>query len=166
MKVNRITSVLSGLFSLLMLLPIPSEGDSKKSKQRDAAKSRDVESFIAQGLSYEVRGCPQKALMQYQMAVRLYPNDFYGHLFLGQILYEQNRVTAAIQEMQSVVRLKPDYALEHLRLGNALNLTGHQTEARREWQTVLTLENNDSTEEAQKMLKMFPPPAKKQRTSL
>jgi len=115
----------------------------------------NAEYILAKGLSSQVEGQTQKAIGYYRTAILCSPNDFMGHLFLAELLYDQNHLQEAIKETKKVLWLKPDYTLEHLRLGNMLNQTGDKAGAVKEWKTVLLLgDDEDSSDEAKKMLKL------------
>jgi tetratricopeptide (TPR) repeat protein len=93
------------------------------------------------GVWYERGGELEKALAQYQEAIRLNRDYVNAHYNLGGVLMRlPGRLGEAIAQFQEVLRLQPDFAEAHNNLGSAwLNMPGRLDEAIAHFQEALRL---------------------------
>ena len=86
-----------------------------------------------------MRGETDKAIRQFQEAVRLKPAFTDAHYNLGVALFKKGQTDEAISQYQEAIRLKPDYAGFHYNLGVAFFKNGLTDEAMRQYQEAVRL---------------------------
>jgi Flp pilus assembly protein TadD len=91
------------------------------------------------GLVYASQGKLDRAIAEYQAALRLMPDYLHAHYNLGIAYASQGRLDRAIAEYQAALRLMPDYAEAHNNLGIAYASQGRLDRAIAEYQAVLQL---------------------------
>jgi tetratricopeptide (TPR) repeat protein len=91
------------------------------------------------GLALDNKGQTDKAISQYQKAIRLKPDGAEAHNNLGNALNKKGQIDEAISQYQEAIRLKPDYAEPHVNLGNALVGKGRIDEAISQYQETIRL---------------------------
>jgi tetratricopeptide (TPR) repeat protein len=91
------------------------------------------------GNAYLSQGQLDKAIAEYQAALRLKPDYAVAHFNLAKAYASQGQLDGAIAEYQAVLRLKPDFVQAHFNLGNAYVSKGQLDRAIAEYQTVLRL---------------------------
>src|SRR5205823_6054453 len=79
------------------------------------------------------------AIVQYEQAVKLNPDDEDAHYNLGHALARQRKVEEALPYFKEAIRLDPKYAEAHLNLGSAYLVRRKIDEAITELQTALQL---------------------------
>ncbi len=95
------------------------------------------------GNAYEEMDEYEKAIQEYQTALRLKPYFVEAHYNLGNAYAKQGRLNEAIQEYQIALRLNPEYANAHNNLGNVYSDQGQLDKAMQEYRIALKLNPND-----------------------
>ncbi len=105
----------------------------------DQQGAREAERFLVRGTAYLKRNQFDRALLDYQRALRLAPRDARVHHRLAQYYVSRNRFTDALTSADIALKLEPrlhtTYGLRswcHTRLGNLI-------EADRDWATFASL---------------------------
>jgi tetratricopeptide (TPR) repeat protein len=105
-----------------------------------AKKSPDlVEAHSNLGVAYASQGQWDRAIEEYQTALRLKPEYFTAHNNLGVAYASQGQWDRAIEEYQTTLRLRPDSEDAHYNLGVAYASQGQWDRAIEEYQTALRL---------------------------
>jgi len=91
------------------------------------------------GVAYASQGQWDRAITEYQTALRLKPEFSKTHYNLGVAYASQGQWDRAIAEYQTTLRLKPDYIEAHNNLGLAYASQGQWDRAIAEFQTALRL---------------------------
>lgn len=89
----------------------------------------DPEAHHARALVLEAMGKDDEAAQEFEISVRLRPDDYYLWLELGDALEETNDLAGADKAFREAVRLAPYYAQPHWQLGNYVLRTGDTDEA-------------------------------------
>jgi tetratricopeptide (TPR) repeat protein len=95
------------------------------------------------GFAYASQGQWDRAIAEYQTALRLYPDYVKAHHNLGFAYASQGQWDRAIAEYQTTLQLKPDDADAHYLLGGAYASQGQWDRAIAEYQTTLRLKPDD-----------------------
>ncbi|MEW6416508.1 MAG: tetratricopeptide repeat protein [Nitrospirota bacterium] len=96
------------------------------------------------GIAYDKKGLVDKAIEQYQMALKLNPGFAEAYVNLG-IAYESlGSVDKAIEHFQTAIELKPESAKAHNNLGIAYKKTGLIDKAIEHFQMAVKLNPNNS----------------------
>jgi hypothetical protein len=91
------------------------------------------------GTAYFSKGLTDKAIRQYETAIRLRPNFSTVHNKLGYAYNSKGMTEKAIQHYRIAVGLKPSYLKAHFNLGLAYMKKGLKDEAGEEFKTVLRI---------------------------
>ena len=91
------------------------------------------------GTAYASQGQLDRAISEFQTALRLKPNYAEAHYNLGLAYKLQGQLDRAIPEYQAALRLKPDYAEAHNNLGIEYASQGQLDRAISEYQAALQL---------------------------
>jgi Flp pilus assembly protein TadD len=94
------------------------------------------------GMFYSEAGREDKALAEFETAVKLDPDYTEAHYNLGSTYSGYGRLDEALREFQMTVKLKPDYADAHNNLGVVYAKLGRVDEAIREFQTAVRLKSD------------------------
>jgi tetratricopeptide (TPR) repeat protein len=89
------------------------------------------------GFTFYLKGQMDKALSQFQKAVRLRPDAAEAYDHLGITYYGKGQVDEAIPHFQEALRLKPDYADAHYNLGVLFYQQGRTNDAIRQFQETI-----------------------------
>ncbi len=103
-----------------------------------------AEEHFNRGLTYGQQGCLDKAIREYQAALRINPNLAGVHLNLGGVYYQQGHLDEAIREFQAALRINPDYADAHYNLGLAYADQARIDKAIHEFQAALRINPNQA----------------------
>jgi tetratricopeptide (TPR) repeat protein len=95
------------------------------------------------GLAYVSQGQLDKAIAEFQKAIRLKPDYARAHYSLGRAYVSQGRPDWAIAEFQEAIRFKPDYAEAYDSLGIAYASQGQLDKAIAEFQEAVRLKPDD-----------------------
>jgi predicted O-linked N-acetylglucosamine transferase (SPINDLY family) len=96
----------------------------------EATKPDEAEAQFKQGLTLAQQGRYEDAVVHYQQALRLKPEESAGaHNNLGNVFMLQGKLPEAVASYRQAVRCRPDYAIAHSNLGNALREQGQLKEA-------------------------------------
>ncbi len=91
------------------------------------------------GIECASQGRLDRAIAEFQTALRLKPDYITAHFNLGVAYASQGQLDRAIAEYQTALRLNPDYAEAHDGLGDAYASQGLLNRAMEEFQTALRL---------------------------
>jgi Flp pilus assembly protein TadD len=80
------------------------------------------------------------AIKEYEVEVRLAPDDARAHSDLGTALLAQSDFTRAIPELRRAIQLDPKRATFHSNLGYALQLSGKISEATTEYREAIKID--------------------------
>jgi tetratricopeptide (TPR) repeat protein len=86
------------------------------------------------------KGSVDEAIIHYQKALQINPDDAEAHYNLGNALLQKGSVDEAIVHYQKALQINPGYAEAHGNLGNALIQKGSVDEAITQYQTALQIE--------------------------
>lgn len=89
------------------------------------------------GISYLNERKNQEALVEFQKAVELNPDDRDSHYYLGHIYTQRGMYDEAIRELKAVLRISPGDPDGHNYLGSIYGLRGEWAKAVREYQKAL-----------------------------
>jgi tetratricopeptide (TPR) repeat protein len=89
------------------------------------------------GSFYSEKGFNDKAIREFQAALRLDPAYADSHSSLGAVYAEQGRVDEAINEFQAALLIDPDFADAHYNLGTAYYSRGRMAEAFKEFEAAV-----------------------------
>jgi tetratricopeptide (TPR) repeat protein len=81
------------------------------------------------GLAYKFKDQLDKAVSEFQTAIRLQPNLTDAHYTLGILYWQRGEFDHAVEELGKAVQLKPDYAEAHYTLGTIYKQQGKLQEA-------------------------------------
>jgi tetratricopeptide (TPR) repeat protein len=98
------------------------------------------DNFIAQnnlGNVLLLKGQVDEAMVHYQMALRIRPDEAEAHYNFGLALFQKGQVDEAIAQYQKALQIRPDDAKAHNNLGNALLKKGGVDEAMVHYQKAL-----------------------------
>jgi Flp pilus assembly protein TadD len=87
-----------------------------------------------------MRGKVAEAIKEYEVQVRLSPNDARAHSDLGTALLAQSDFTRAIPELRRALDLEPKRATFHSNMGYALQLSGKLADAIAEYRAALAID--------------------------
>jgi tetratricopeptide (TPR) repeat protein len=90
------------------------------------------------------QGQVQKAVEQWEQALRLKPDYADAHYNLGNALLQAGKMQEAIGHYEQTVRLKPDFAEGHFNLGLALERAGRVQEAIQHYEQAARLKPGDA----------------------
>ena len=130
-------------YNLAMLLL--DQGDSENSRRimSEVCKSNANPEYIHDlGVVDEKLGQTQEALLCYQQAVQLLPNNSQFHYSLARRLYLDNQVEASVAEYQKSLQLDPNNIDAHNNLGVALADLGRYPEAVEQYEAALKINSN------------------------
>jgi tetratricopeptide (TPR) repeat protein len=96
------------------------------------------------GFALGEKGQIDKAISQYQEAIRLKSNYAEAHNNLGNALGIKGQIDKSINQFQEAIRLKPDYAAIHYNLGIALDRKGQTDEAIGQYREAIRLVPSDA----------------------
>lgn len=85
---------------------------------------------------------PDRAMLHYQEALRVFPSGFWAHRNLGLALYLENRMDEAIDEWTQASELNPRDSLTHAYLGLALSRKCKFKEAERHYREAVRLKED------------------------
>ena len=91
------------------------------------------------GNIYASEGQSDRAMEQYQIALRLKPNFIEAHNNLGALYASNGQLDKAIEEYQTALRLMPNFAAAHNNLGVLYKYKGQLDRAMEEYQAALRL---------------------------
>jgi tetratricopeptide (TPR) repeat protein len=92
-----------------------------------SADDREV-AFVYRGMAYHKLGQHDRAIQDFDEAIRLKPDDAYAFYFRGSDYFALDQYARAIQDYDEAIRLKPDYAYGFYSRGLAEKMMGN-TEA-------------------------------------
>lgn len=104
---RKIVSLFAGDTSNKSHSTVPGGGDEEFSR------------LIRSGNDSEDAGQPLEAMIMYEQAIQLSPNNSSGYLNKGNSLLALGRVAEAIQSYKNAIRIKPDSAAAYFNIGNA-----------------------------------------------
>jgi len=79
----------------------------------------------------------QQALYEFDLAVRISPEDANTHFNYGAVLSREKRYVEARAQMQAAVRANPDFAEAHEMLGRLYEQKGQTDDALHEYETAV-----------------------------
>lgn len=118
------------------------KGDSLTSAFSSAAAPSAGE-HLSQGVEYAKQGQLDKAIAEFEEAIRLDPNYVKAHVNLGIAYAKQGMFDKAIAAYEEAIRLDPNIVEAHYNLGNAYAEQGMLDEAIAEYKEALKLNPDD-----------------------
>ena len=91
------------------------------------------------GNALQARGHLERAVAEYEAAIRINPDDAGAHDNLGNVFQDQGHLERAVAEYEAAIRIKPDYAGAHNNLGDALHAQGHLERAVGEFKAAIRI---------------------------
>ncbi len=115
---------------------------SYKPSSRDAARA-----LLAwrRGNGFYYRGDRDRALADYNEAVRLGPNSEQFHAMRGNALYDAGDYGRAIADYDDAIRLNPGYSVAYNRRGRAYQESGNNARALQDYNKTLELDPNSAS---------------------
>ncbi len=83
-----------------------------------------VHALNSRGRAFSMKGDSERAIQDFDQAIRIAPNDAEAHRNLGTALGERGDLESAIKELREALRIKPDYTKAHNSLGTAFAKKG------------------------------------------
>jgi tetratricopeptide (TPR) repeat protein len=108
----------------------------------------EAEAAVNRGLQLRAEGKPAQAIAEFQLAVRLDPNDADARHKLGIALSEFGQERKAIAEYRQAIRIAPDVAQIRLNLANSLVNDGKLDKAVAEFREAIRLEPGNALAKA------------------
>jgi tetratricopeptide (TPR) repeat protein len=152
---NRSTDEMCHLW--LQVLPVNfdrAKGDPRMALQEAMARHNveknpgDFEAHYNLGAMLQAKGNLESALAEYEVAVRLRPEDATGNNALGAALVAGGHPEQAAPYLQAALKGRPDYFDAHYNLGFALAQQNDFRGAVEQFQTALRLQPQDAAVEA------------------
>lgn len=87
------------------------DGESGPSSQRAldlSARTSDRERYFIEGSYYHQRGQYEKAVLHYELLVKLYPDHFWGRNNLGYVYFELGRYQEGVGQYAQAAKLRPN----------------------------------------------------------
>ncbi len=111
----------------------------------DAVRKSPDEAMVhgSLGQAYFNKGWVDRAIDEYQLALKIWPDDELAHYNLGLAYFEKGWVDRAIDEYQLALKISPDYEGVHNNLGNAYYAKGLVDRAMVEYQLALKIWPDD-----------------------
>ena len=97
---------------------------------------------LAWGNGLEHAGRASEAMVQYRVAIQIYPTDVQGYRALGQLLVKQQYWPEAAETLAKGLEISPDDAASHASLADALQHLGRKTEAVQHLEAALRADSN------------------------
>ncbi len=141
----------------LQVLPVnldPKQGDPRMALQEALARHnveknpKDFEAHYNLAAMLQARGEMEKALDEYEAAVRLRPDDAAANNALGTALLATSQARGATMYFNIALQSRPDYFDAHYNLALALIQLGEMDRAVEHFEAALTLQPNDAGVEA------------------
>ena len=86
-------------------------------RERELESSVDCAStFLARGHFHRARNEIKEAIVNYQLAELLNPEDAWVHFYLGEMYWKKEKSAKAIEEYRKAIELEPNIAWFHLTL--------------------------------------------------
>lgn len=95
------------------------------------------------GIAFEKKGQTDKAMTQYEEALKIKPNYAQAHLDLGNVFVQYGQIDDAMVQYQEVLRIKPNLAAAEIDLGNIFGQKGQIDKAIACYQNVLSADSVD-----------------------
>jgi Flp pilus assembly protein TadD len=95
------------------------------------------------GRAYHERGQLDKAIHEFQEAVRLLPNHFKAYYILGVVYDQKGDVANAIDNLKKSIAINPEFADAHYNLAILYHKQGLMDEAIRQYRKVVELKPDD-----------------------
>lgn len=95
------------------------------------------------GRAYQERGQLEKAVAEYEKALRIYPADYKAHYNLGVIYDQQDLPAKAVHHYQRAIELNPQYIDARFNLGNVYQKQGLLDKAVQQFRKVIELDPQD-----------------------
>lgn len=95
--------------------------------------------FLNMGTFYFGQGNTQKAVEQFQMVLKVNPNDVFTHFVLGYIYDQEGKTEMAIREFEETLRLDPRYVSAYNDLGTVYNRIGQYDKAQEQFRKAIEL---------------------------
>jgi tetratricopeptide (TPR) repeat protein len=95
------------------------------------------------GRAYQEQGLLDKAVGEYEKALRIFPADYKAHYNLGVIYDQQNLIAKAVHHYQKAIEINPAYPNAHFNLANIYQRQGLPEKAIGQYQKVIALDPAD-----------------------
>jgi protein O-mannosyl-transferase len=111
----------------------------------DVAKRRpsSAQAHHNLGAAFLRQGSSRDALRQFEVAVKLDPNDFASRSYLGGLLSQSGMVEEGIGQLREALRVNPKHQAAHFSLGNVLFQQGRTAEAEAHYREAIALNPDD-----------------------
>ncbi len=104
----------------------------------------DPEPFYDRAGAYYLKGDYDRAIQDYDQAIRLDPSFALAFSSRGLAYYKKGDYDRAIQDFDQAIRLNPDYALAFASRGEAYDKKGDRDRAMQDYDQAIQLDPNDS----------------------
>lgn len=118
--------------------------------QQAASKKDDAITYFNRGNKFYSEGRYDKAIAEFEKALKLNPKDASSHFGLGNSYFLKKDYKKALGHYKQVVKLKPNYAKVHYAMGLAYRRLGMKEEAEREFERYNALSREELEARRQK----------------
>ncbi len=122
--------------------PGAGEHPTPQSQSPDVTRA-EAKEHLKRGVAQAGKGDAEGAIKEFQLAIRLNPNDAEAHLKLAEALGDGLDFDGAIAELRASIRINPNDAAAHTDLGVMLLTKFDQNGAIAEYRTAIRLDPND-----------------------
>jgi tetratricopeptide (TPR) repeat protein len=114
------------------------------SRESSGSQNASVQEHFDRGRAYSEQGRFDKAIQEYQAALRINPNFAEAHNNLGWAYKQQGHLEEATDEYENALRIDPDFALAYHNLAWAYGEKGRFDKTIRAFQSALRINPNDA----------------------
>jgi tetratricopeptide (TPR) repeat protein len=152
---NRSSDEMAHLWLQVLPHTVPGEAsDPRRLLQEAMARHNvdknpaDFEAHYNLAAMLQVRGAAAEAMQQYEMALRIRPEDPAANNAFGGTIIASGHPEAAVQYLRTALRTRPDYFDAHYNLGIALAMQENFKEAVEEFRAAVRINPRDANAEA------------------
>ncbi|CAD8196501.1 unnamed protein product [Paramecium octaurelia] len=102
----------------------------------------DATVYYNRGVLFKQQGEKEKALQDYNMAIKLNPNYATAYINRGVLFKQQGEKEKALQDYNMAIKLNPNYATVYINRGNLFNEKGEKEKALQDYNMAIKLNPN------------------------